>query len=55
MTKLGFQKTRKTIKLVLDNKKKVGSIITTKIHEVQKTGVKVSVDQDKKLIFQLKN
>ena len=38
----------------LDNKKKVGSIITTKIHEVQKTGVKVSVDQDKKLIFSIK-
>ena len=38
----------------LENNKKVGSIITTKIYEVQKTGVKVSVDQDKKLIFSIK-
>ena len=40
--------------MVLENNKKVGSIITTKIYEVQKTGVKVSVDQDKKLIFSIK-
>ncbi len=33
-----------------DNKKKVGSIITTRIHEVLKTGVKVAVDKDKKII-----
>ena len=33
-----------------DNKKKVGSIITTRIHEVLKTGVKVSIDKEKKLI-----
>ncbi len=33
-----------------DNKKKVGDIITTRIHEVLKTGVKVSIDKDKKLI-----
>ena len=38
----------------LENNKKVGSIITTKIYEVQKTGVKVSVDQEKKLIFSIK-
>ena len=33
-----------------DNKKKVGSVITTRIHEVLKTGVKVAVDKDKKII-----
>jgi len=33
-----------------DNKKKVGDIVTTRIHEVLKTGVKVSIDNDKKLI-----
>ena len=33
-----------------DNKKKVGDIITTRINEVLKTGVKVSIDKDKKLI-----
>ncbi len=31
-----------------DNKKKVGNIITTRIHEVLKTGVKVAIDKDKK-------
>ena len=30
-----------------DNKKKVGDVITTRIHEVLKTGVKVSIDKDK--------
>ena len=33
-----------------DNRKKVGDVITTRIHEVLKTGVKVSIDKDKKLI-----
>jgi len=33
-----------------NNKKKVGDIITTRIHEVLKTGVKVSIDKDKKII-----
>tara|TARA_B100000242_G_scaffold293292_1_gene270955 strand:+ start:99 stop:1820 length:1722 start_codon:yes stop_codon:yes gene_type:complete len=33
-----------------DNNKKVGDVITTRIHEVLKTGVKVSIDKDKKLI-----
>jgi small subunit ribosomal protein S1 len=37
-----------------DNKKKLGSIITTRIHEVLKTGVKVSIDKEKKLIFTIK-
>ena len=37
-----------------DNKKKVGDIITTRIHEVSKTGVKVAVDKDKKLIVNIK-
>ena len=37
-----------------DNKKKVGDIITTRIHEVLKTGVKVTVDQDKKLIVTIR-
>ena len=31
-----------------ENNKKVGDIITTRIHEVMKTGVKVSVDNEKK-------
>ena len=30
-----------------DNRKKVGDVITTRIHEVLKTGVKVAVDQEK--------
>ena len=37
-----------------DNNKKVGDIITTRIHEVLKTGVKVSIDKDKKLIIVIK-
>ena len=37
-----------------DNKKKVGHIITTRIHEVLKTGVKVAIDKDKKLIVTIK-
>ncbi len=37
-----------------ENNKKVGSTITTRIHEVLKTGVKVTVDKDKKLIFTIK-
>jgi len=37
-----------------DNKKKVGDIITTRVHEVLKTGVKVSIDKDKKLIVTIR-
>ena len=37
-----------------DNKKKVGDVITTRIHEVLKTGVKVSIDKDKKLIVTIR-
>ena len=37
-----------------ENKKKVGDIITTRIFEVLKTGVKVAIDQDKKLIITIK-
>ena len=37
-----------------ENKKKEGSIITTRVHEVLKTGVKVSVDSDKKIIVMIK-
>ena len=37
-----------------NNKKKAGDIITTRIHEVLKTGVKVSIDQDKQLIFTIR-
>ena len=37
-----------------ENKKKIGSIITTRVHEVLKTGVKVSIDTDKKLIVMIK-
>ena len=36
------------------NKKKEGDVVTTRIHEVLKTGVKVSLDQDKKLVFTIK-
>ena len=37
-----------------DNNKKEGSIITTRIHEVLKTGVKVSIDKEKKLIVTIR-
>ena len=37
-----------------DNKKNVGDVITTRIHEVHKTGVKVYVDKEKKLIATIK-
>ena len=37
-----------------DNSKKVGSIITTRIHDVLKTGVKVSIDKEKKLIVTIR-
>ncbi len=37
-----------------DNNKKVGDIITTRIHEVLKNGVKVAVDKEKKLIVTIK-
>jgi small subunit ribosomal protein S1 len=37
-----------------ENGKKVGSVITTRIHEVLKTGVKVAIDKDKKLIVTIK-
>ena len=37
-----------------DNRKKVGDVVTTRIHEVLKTGVKVTLDQDKKLIVNIK-
>ena len=33
---------------------KVGDIITTRVHEVLKSGVKVSIDKDKKLIVNIK-
>ena len=37
-----------------DNNKKVGDIITTRIFEVLKTGVKVAIDQEKRLIVTIK-
>ena len=37
-----------------DNNKKIGDIITTRIHEVLKTGVKVTIDKEKKLISTIK-
>ena len=37
-----------------ENKKKEGSIITTRVHEVLKTGVKVSVDSEKYIIVMIK-
>ena len=37
-----------------ENKKKVGDVITTRIHEIQKNGVKVSIDKNKTLIVTIK-
>ncbi|MDC0473025.1 S1 RNA-binding domain-containing protein [Pelagibacteraceae bacterium] len=37
-----------------ENKKKTGDIITTTIHEVMKTGVKVAIGNEKKLIVTIK-
>ena len=37
-----------------ENNKKVGNVITTRIHEVQKSGVKVSIDKEKKLIVNIR-
>tara|TARA_Y100000992_G_C21204327_1_gene462129 strand:- start:252 stop:1079 length:828 start_codon:yes stop_codon:yes gene_type:complete len=37
-----------------DNKKKIGGVITTRIHEVLKSGVRVAVDKEKKLIVTIK-
>jgi len=37
-----------------ENNKKVGDVITTRVHEVLKTGVKVSIDKEKKLIVLIK-
>ena len=33
-----------------DNNKRIGDVITTRVHEVLKTGVKVSIDKEKKLV-----
>ena len=37
-----------------ENKKKEGSIITTRVHEVLKTGVKVTIDSDKHIVVMIK-
>ena len=37
-----------------DNNKKEGDVITSRIHEVLKTGVKVSIDKDKRLIVNIR-
>ncbi len=37
-----------------ENKKAAGDVITTRVHEVLKTGVKVSIDKEKKLIVTIK-
>ena len=37
-----------------ENKKKIGDVITTKVHEVMKTGIKVLVGNDKNLIVTIK-
>ena len=37
-----------------DNNKKIGDVITTRVKEVLKTGVKVSIDKDKKIIVTIK-
>ncbi len=38
----------------MDNNKKIGDVITTRVNEVLKTGVKVSIDKDKKIIVTIK-
>ena len=37
-----------------ENNKALGDIITTRVHEVLKTGVKVSLDKDKELVIMIK-
>ena len=37
-----------------DNGKKVGDVITTRVYEVLKTGLKVAIDKDKKLFANIK-
>ena len=37
-----------------ENKKTIGDVLTTRVHEVLKTGVKVSVDKEKKIIVTIK-
>ena len=37
-----------------ENGKKIGDVITTRIHEVMKTGVKVSIDTEKKIIVSIR-
>ena len=37
-----------------ENNKKIGDVITTRVHEVLKTGVKVSIDKEKRLIVLIK-
>ena len=37
-----------------ENNKALGDIVTTRVHEVLKTGVKVSLDKDKKLVVMIK-
>ncbi len=37
-----------------ENRKKVGDVINTKVHEVSKSGVKVSIDDSKKLIVNIR-
>ena len=37
-----------------ENKRKVGDVITTTVHEVLKTGIRVSIDSEKKLIVTIK-
>ena len=56
MTKLGFLKELwKRIHLIGSKiTKSVGDVITTRIYEVLKTGVKVAIDKDKKLIVNIK-
>ena len=53
--RVGLKQTQKDpLDWFKDNKKTVGDIITTRIHEVLKTGVKVYVDKEKKLIVNIK-
>ena len=51
MIKLDFQRAlEKDLLIGLKTIEKVGDVVTTRIHEVLKTGVKVTLDQDKKLL-----
>jgi len=45
---------RDPLEFFSENNKKVGDVITTRIHEVLKSGVKVAIDKEKKLIVTIR-